>query len=48
MAKINKIIHIEKVTLDDVPITELLGPKAQTQAHSGGTVKFASAHWESP
>lgn len=30
------------------PITELLGPKAQIQAHSGGTVNFAKAHCESP
>lgn len=31
-----------------VPITELLEPNAQIQAHSGGTVKLARAHCDSP
>lgn len=31
-----------------LPTTVLFGPKAQIQAHSGGTVKFARAHWDSP
>lgn len=36
------------LTIIIIPITELLGPNAQMHAHSGGTVKFARAHWDSP
>lgn len=32
----------------NLPTTDLFGPKAQIQADSGGTVKFARAHWDSP
>ena len=37
-----------KKILSYIPITEFFDPKAHTQAHSGGTTKFARAHWESP
>ena len=49
LKKTNKIIYWKEVIgnkLNSIlPITEFFVPKAQIQAHSGGTVNVARAHW---